>query len=186
MQPSIHEQKIQHLFRSFDVDGSGYIDKADLDAMADRVAKEERCAQDAKKCEKLKASFQSFWQSMSTLDKDRDGRVTQKEFVDYFAQLQKDPKANASQVVSSISNILFTCADHNGSGTISSDEFEGLCKAYGITNGDVKKAFSKHARSDPSKLSRTEWDALVKEMFYSTDPNCAGSMLLMGVQPARA
>jgi|GEM_PF-5587511 len=186
MQPNIHEQKMQHLFQSFDVDGSGYLDKGDFDAMAERVAKDKHCTQDAKKREQLKASFHGFWQSVSTLDKDRDGRVTQKEFVDYFAQLQKDPKANASQVVNTISNILFVCADCNGTGNISPDEFEGLCKAYGISNGDVKKVFSKHARGNPNQMNRTEWEGLVKEMFYSTDPSCAGSMLLMGVQRGRA
>jgi Ca2+-binding EF-hand superfamily protein len=181
MQTNIHHQKMEHLFRSFDHNGNGYLEKRDLESMADRVASGHPAGRDAAKRDQLKSSFQTFWQAISPLDKDNDGRVSRDEFVNYFHQLAKDTKATPSQVVSAISNALFLSADSDGNGSISPEEFKTICKAYKVSDENIKKAFDMHARTNKSQLSRSEWDALVKEMFYSTDANSGGSLLLMSV-----
>ena len=84
MRSDIQKLKIYHLYQAFDVERTGYLDKADVDALALRIVQSQGRAPGSALHAELQTKLQAYWSNMvNTLDRDKDGRISQEEFLQF-------------------------------------------------------------------------------------------------------
>ena len=67
----IREARLRYLFRSYDKDGSGFLEKADIEATFADYGQD--------------MSEEEIARAMSLMDADNDGKINYEEFLKYYA-----------------------------------------------------------------------------------------------------
>jgi Ca2+-binding EF-hand superfamily protein len=178
MRSDIQKLKVYNLYQALDVQKNGYVEKADLDALAERLAHSQGRAQGSPQHAELQARLYAYWaQLIKSLDGNRDDRVSQEEFLQFGARLMKNPTSPESQSIEAISDVIFTLADHDGSGTISEREFVQCFRSYGISDAAATTGFRMVDQDGNGRITRAEWLAFMRDVFYSRELNDAAAVV---------
>lgn len=177
MRSDIQKLKAYHLFRAFDVNGSGQIDQADVDALARRISESLQQAADSPLSVALQDRLREYFRALvASLDGNRDGRVSQEEFLQFSARLAKGPQDPAEQSLQAVAEALFAMADHDGSGAISEREFVQLLRLYGTLDSAASSAFRLLDADKNGRITREEWRAFMRDVFKSQSLNDASAL----------
>jgi Ca2+-binding EF-hand superfamily protein len=178
MGSDIQKIKAYNLFQAFDVENNGYLEKADLDALAGRLAAGQGRPPGSPLHRELQSKLEAYWNELiKSLDSNLDGRVAREEFLQFSAKLMKNPTGPASQSLHEVSEVIFTMADHDGSGSISEREFGQCMRAYGVAEAAAARAFRLIDCDGDSRITREEWRTFLRDVFQSRALNDASAMV---------
>jgi small conductance mechanosensitive channel len=174
----IQRIKAYNLYRAFDVDGNRYLERADLDALARRVISHQGRAADSPLHDELRSRLASYWNEMVTLvDTNKDGRISQEEFLHFAAQLSADLSGAAGRCMMAVAELLFTIADQDGDGTIGAKEFGQCFAAYGIAESITAKGFTLIDSDDNGRITREEWQSFMRDVLQSQKLTDAAALI---------
>lgn len=178
MRSDIQKLKAYNLFLAFDVERSGYLDKADLDTLARQITESQGQAAGSPLHRELQAKLVAYWNQMVTsLDHDGDKRISADEFWKFASQIIKNPKGPQEQSILAISDVIFTMADKDGSGSLSPKEFAQCVRAYGVMETAATSAFWLIDRDKNGRISREEFQAFMSDVFQSRALNDASALV---------
>lgn len=169
MRSDIQKIKVYNLFQALDVENNGYLERADLDALARRLAEGQGKAQGSPLHAELEGKLRAFWNELvAYLDSNTDGRVSREEFLQFSRRIgNRAPLGAAEQGLQEVNDVIFTMADHDGSGTISEREFVQCMRSYGVSDSAAAAAFRLIDADRNSRITRDEWQGFLRDVFQS-------------------
>ena len=178
MRSDIQKLKAYNLFLAFDVEKSGYLDKADLDTLARQITESQGRAVGSPLHLELEAKLKAYWnQMMESLDHNKDNRISADEFLKFADKIMKNPKGPEEQSILALSDVIFTMADQDGSGGLSMKEFAQCIRAYGVIESAASAAFWLIDRDKSGRVSRAEFQGFLREVFQSRALNDAAALV---------
>ncbi|MFI9051936.1 oxygenase MpaB family protein [Streptomyces sp. NPDC053427] len=170
--------RVDAFFRQvLDQTGDGYINAADLQAMAHNA-----CWQleldEAREAE-VYAAFDTWWQQIrSTMDADADGRVSRAEFVTaMLAGIDRDPDYLATGLHIAV-HALFRAADADGSGHLCADEYRALFGGSRVHPAELNHGFRQLDADGDGQITEEEFVHAFTEYFTARADTTAGAQLL--------
>lgn len=174
----IQRLKAHNLYRAFDIDDNGYIEKRDADALAHRIIENQRRQPGSSLHQELQRRLAAYWSEMVRyLDIDHDGRVSREEFLQFTSGLTRDLSGAGGKAVESLADVLFAIADHDGAGTITESEFLGWSRAYGILDHAAAAGFRLLDEAGTGRISRDTWHRFTRLIFQSKRTNDAAALV---------
>lgn len=178
MRSDIQKLKAYNLFLAFDVEKSGYLDKADLDKLAQQITETMGRTVGSAIYTELQGKLQAYWnQMMAALDTNRDDRVSADEFLKFAAKIMKNPKGPEEASILALGDVIFTMADQDGSGGLSAKEFTLCIRAYGVDEKAAASAFWMIDRDKSGRITREEFQQFMREVFQSSALNDAAALV---------
>ena len=178
LQTDIQKVKLHNLYRAFDIDGNGYIDLSDVDALARRIVENQGLTTSSALHADLQRKLHAYWTVMvSALDVDSDARVSKEEFLQFAIRVAKDMNGAAGRSIQGVSDMLFTVADRDGKGTLSATEFVRCMRSYGILDTVTMAAFELVDADKNGHITREEFLAFMREVFQSQSLSDASAMV---------
>lgn len=177
-QSDIQKLKAFHLFCAFDLDANGYIEKADLDALARRVIENQRRQLNSPLHIDLQNKLAAYWSELVRyIDGNLDGRVSKEEFLQFAAKTASDPAGAPGRSMEAVADVLFTTADRDGTGTISEREFVQWTRACGILDSAAAAGFKLVDSDGSGRITRDEWHRFMRDLFRSSKVNDASAVV---------
>lgn len=173
-------KKYRHMFNVFDTNSDGGVDENDTMQVVAKMAELRGIPTDSPQYKKLRGDYQAWWQMLGQqLDADHDGRVTEDEFVTFWANFADIARAGnelfANLLVAS-GETNFDLLDTNGDGTISLEEYTDWLKAQSVET-DFETCFNSLDLDRDGLLQRDEAGAMLRNFILSDDPDASGNLL---------
>ncbi|MCP3800847.1 EF-hand domain-containing protein [Allokutzneria sp. A3M-2-11 16] len=171
-------RKYDKIFKLYDSNRNGYIEKADVNRMKSQYLMAFDVPPTSEKGLAAAERWDAFWAALtSSLDHDQDRQVSREEFLSGFGALALGDPGAFDAVLRPLIETAFTLMDTDGSGSVSVKEFRRFQHAVG--NGDQADAVI--ARIDQDGDGVISLDELVqdaREFLTSTEPDSSGNWLL--------
>ncbi|OXM53007.1 calcium sensor EFh [Amycolatopsis alba DSM 44262] len=165
----MQRRKISGVFAAMDVDGDGFLQEQDFQALAARWARQ-RGPGDEKQ---LTGIMLSWWTTLLEVsDVNRDGRVTLDEVLLVVDKLPGTPEA-----VTATADAMFEAIDQNGDGLISAAEYRQLIEVWNGRPTDTDAIFPLLDSDGDGMLSRDEFAALWLEFWAGDDAEAPGTLV---------
>ena len=178
MRSDIQKLKAYNLFLAFDVEKSGYLNRADLDKLAQHLSESLGRTTGSPLHTELLAKLQAYWnQMMASLDGNKDNRISADEFLKFADKIMKNPQGPEGKSIQGLSDVIFTMADKDGSGTLSPKEFAQCIRAYGVAERAAESAFWMIDSDKNNRVSREEFHAFMRDVFQSRALNDAAALV---------
>lgn len=183
----IQKIKAYNLYLALDLNDSGHLEQADVEALGRRLIAQQRELSPAVAAE-LQRRLQEHWRELvARVDKDRDGRVSREEYLEFCAAVSRDFTGPAGQSVRALADVLFTACDRNGNEALSESEFVLWARAYGLVDAVAIAGFNLIDRDRNGRITRAEWLRFMRDVFLSQRLNDAAAVVFgPGCRDARA
>lgn len=177
MVSDFRKKKLLHVFTAFfDTNGSGSIDKQDFDLAIERIGKLRGWSAGDAKYKAVETTLNKIWEGLqSGADANKDGQVTQEEWLNLWDSFAKNPSA-AEEWQKLYCKFIFELEDASDDGSIDSDEFSSVYASFGLNKVEAAAAFQKMAQGK-SSVSWSEFQQLWKEYFSSEDVNAPANCI---------
>ncbi|MFJ2740598.1 EF-hand domain-containing protein [Streptomyces sp. NPDC087440] len=181
MASGFQQRKIDNMFAAFDVNGDGYLQKDDFEALVERWGRLPGAEPGTELRSRLETLLMGWWDGLlSVADANHDGKVDKSELlvlVDRLPTLRAQVEATA--------HALFDAVDTSGDGRISPEEHRRLVDVWHGRTVDTEGVFDVLDRDGDGYLSRTEFAELWCQFWISDDPSEPGN-LMCGRIPGQA
>lgn len=176
MVSDFRKKKLLHVFNSFfDTNGSGTIDKKDFDLAIERISKLRGWTASDAQYKVLEETLNIVWNGLQGADSDKDGSVSQDEWISMWDDYAKNPSA-ASDWQNLYCKFIFQLEDASHDGSIDSEEFSSVYASFGLNKAEATTAFQKMSKGKAS-VSWDEFQQLWKEYFTTEDASAAGNYI---------
>ncbi|GAA5089316.1 EF-hand domain-containing protein [Nocardia iowensis] len=166
------QRKAAAQFRALDLDGNGYLERDDYNAMVDRLLVAFRVAADSPTAMNLRHQYlRLFDKLVERMDTDGDGRVSEAEFLESVGRSVAKSRGKAMRAVA---HAVFTTADTDHDDHLSATEFDDLLHVMGAPMD--RDAVARAVDSD-GRLDRESWARIIDDYYGSGDPQAPGSRL---------
>jgi len=167
-------------FQVYDLDGSGFVEPADLERCASNLAKLRNWQPDSSDFLDLQAKYLVIWTNFwKPADINGDGKVSLEEYlkvaqnsINNFSTSTELQNAHTAKA-----NVIFDVLDANNNGQISKSEYQQFCAAIGLTEKDAETAFAHLDRNADGYISGDEYLQASKEFHTSDDLEASGNWL---------
>jgi Ca2+-binding EF-hand superfamily protein len=175
---ALRQQKYRQWFLSCDVDGDNVISRRDTIHFADRFFTRRGVRGDTPEAQRLRDLMEEFWvQVILPFDLDGDGQVDADELTAACERALVNSEDYSKQI-EPITEQYFQLTDGDGDGKIDLKEFQQVFTAVGRgSDADCAEVFRRFDTDGTGALSRQEFHRVVKDFFYSDDPNAPGNQL---------
>ncbi|MFG2289385.1 EF-hand domain-containing protein [Streptomyces sp. NPDC048595] len=172
-------EKMRRLFDAYDVDGNGYIERGDFEALARRI-NESFADTGSQRAAEVAAVLDDIWEDLaSRMDVDSDERVSREEFIaDKLDAARGGATASRRRVRQERRRRLFGVMDRDGDGTIGLDEHRRFYRAFGVSAADAEETFAVLDENGDGLLSLDEMVEASLEYSTSADPEARSNDLL--------
>lgn len=168
-------RKFKHMFRRFDVDGSGSVNRSDFEKAPAWIAGRLGQPLGSSVHNNLQSAYDMVWNLIAGMDANSDGDLTETEWLTGWSRAAASDSIH--QVISQASDLVFDCVDTSGDGEIGADEYSRWLCAHGATAADAAAAFPKLDHSGDGQVSKEEMRQNVCEFFTSTSADARGNWL---------
>ncbi|ONI81548.1 calcium-binding protein [Actinosynnema sp. ALI-1.44] len=169
--------RVDLLFRLFDVDGSGDLEAADFELMASRVVAVASESGDEAK-DAIVSAFRRYWTTLVTeLDADRDGRVGIEEFRACVLSPER-----FDDTIDEFARALAALGDPDGDGLIERPVFTALMTAIGFKRPNIDALFDAFEPNDDDQITVSVWVTGIKDYYQPDATGIAGDHLVPGAR----
>jgi Ca2+-binding EF-hand superfamily protein len=155
--------RVKVVFELLDADGTGRLEAADFELMADRVVE---AAPDSTMTDRnaMVAAFEKYWVTLAAeLDTDGDNTVS---FEEYQACVLSPERFD--ETVADFAQALATLGDPDGDGLIERPVFVALMTAIGFELPNIHALFDAFGPADDDRIGVETWIVGIKD-FYAPD-----------------
>jgi|GEM_PF-643320 hypothetical protein len=193
MLTEFQKRKLMKLFSMYDACNLGVLKISDFECLAQRLADLRGWKVDSSSYEDISSKFIYLWNRMRSEIKNVYNsqpevlnnpdawstqirtQVTLEEWFTYFEVVLPNPDYH--QEVLTLSDAIFTVVDTDQSGNLDKVEWAELFRAYNISVIYVDETFAKIDGNGDGNLSKDEVMTMIKEFYFSNDPEAAGSYM---------
>ncbi|CAK1583636.1 unnamed protein product [Parnassius mnemosyne] len=174
MVSEFRRRKYLEVFKTFDSDASGTIEKKDVEKSAEMLAKQ--CKVDEAKQKEYLNTMLKIWDGLqSQADLNKDGHVTVDEWVALWDSYAKNP-SSAHDWQNLYCKFTFQLLDTGNDGLINREEFVKVHEALGVNKNEAEDSFQKLSKGKAS-ISLADFQELWKEYFTSEDAIAPGNFI---------
>jgi Ca2+-binding EF-hand superfamily protein len=166
-------RKFKHMFRRFDVDGSGTVNRLDFQMVPAWITGRLGEPLSSPVHKKLQAAYDMVWDQIAGMDANGDGSLTEAEWLDGWTKAANS--GSIEQVIAQAADLVFECVDTSGDGEIGADEFSTWLCAHGATDAIAAEAFPKLDFNGDGRISKAENRKNVCDFFTSTAIDARGN-----------
>ncbi len=168
--------KIERKFEVLDADRDGLVGWADYEGLIGRYLKAYQLGKDDRRARALCACYQMYWLELLRHADVNGDRLTKEQFVKANRLASID--TSRLNMVEGSAHAIFDVIDANGDNEIGKNEFARFLKDVWKADGaDVIVTFAGLDTDGNGVISRQEFIRAMREYFYSSDQNAAGSLL---------
>lgn len=175
MSQDLITRKYKHMFRRFDVDGSGSVNRSDFEKAPAWICGRLGQPLGSSVHKNLQSAYDLVWGLISGMDANGDGDLTEAEWLAGWSNAVKSD--SIQEVISQAADLVFDCVDTSGDGEIGADEYSRWLCAHGATETDAASAFPKLDHNGDGQVSKTEMRQNVCEFYTSTSVDSRGNWL---------
>ncbi|MEU3765848.1 EF-hand domain-containing protein [Amycolatopsis keratiniphila] len=169
MASDLQRRKVSGVFAAMDVDGDGFLEEQDFQALADRWARRRGPGDERR----LTGIMLSWWTTLlAASDLNRDNKVTLDEVLLVVDKLPDTPEA-----VTATADAMFEAVDENRDGLISAAEYHQLIEVWNGCPTDTDATFPLLDSDGDGMLSRDEFAALWLEFWAGDDAEAPGTLV---------
>lgn len=173
----VQTRKIDRSFAQMDVDGNGFVEHADVQALGSRLIVGFGEGPGSVKGRDVLDTFNGIWDALvDSMDADRDGRLSPEEYREgmdgsFISGPRYDP------VFQPAAEAVMRLCDTDGDGVLSRDEFARFHAAFGTGAADSQAAFDALDRDGSGGLDIGELLVAIRQFYTSADPAAPGNLL---------
>ncbi len=180
MVSAVAAEKHGQSFSFLDVDNDGYLQRADFEAIAERLARGAGSA----KHEIVRDAYLKFWEGLATeLGAGALGRISRQEYIEGLDRLAKSTPAAFEQTIAQMPRAILAIYDHDGDGRLSKEEFLAMQAALGVSSDKADIALLALDRDADGMIDGEELMAACREFVLSDDLHAPGNWLHGGLEP---
>ena len=177
----IQKMKAHNFYLALDLNRNGYLEHSDMKDFGRRLIEGQQRDKSSAVALALMAHLDAFWtQIVGSLDRDADGRISEEEFRLFCGRLAQGlatKSGGAAELLTSLSDALFTVGDHNTNGTMSEGEFVKFAMALGSSDAVAAAGFRLIDRDRNGNISLQEWRQFMHDLFQSRKLNDAAAVV---------
>lgn len=182
MASELQRRKVAGVFDAMDVDGDGFLEREDFQALAERWTAVRDLAPGDPDHAKLTGIMMGWWETLlAASDRDRDDKATLDEVL-----LVVDRLPGMLDAVEATAAAMFEAVDENGDDLISAEEYRQLIETWNGRAVDTDAIFSRLDLDGDGHLSRAEFTALWVEFWVGDDPTSPGTWVFGRFDPTRS
>ncbi|MEU9105510.1 EF-hand domain-containing protein [Streptomyces xanthophaeus] len=167
------QRKIRGMFAAFDVNGDGYLQRDDFEALAVRWGRLPGVEPETELRARVEAVVMGWWEELlAAADADHNGKV---DIDELFAVVDRLPAMR--EAVTATADTLFDAVDENGDGRISRTEHRRLIETWHGRSIDTDEVFELLDLDGDGHLSRPEFATLWSQFWLSDDPAEPGNLV---------
>lgn len=171
------KKKFTHLFRLYDANNNGKINKADYERRTHFLAQQRGFEMDSPEYLQIRQRIMSDWEQLSFyVDEDADGQIILREFLAYYEYVLSDDTMWSENAEETADAIIEVC-DVNGDGKITVDEYGVFFKSYTLTDAQVQFAFEKLDADGDGLVTMNELVNAFDQFGKSENPDDAGNYI---------
>lgn len=176
MLSDLQQRKISRLFDTFDADGNGYLEEADTERVAKRLAAARGWAEDSPAYAALRQLYQ-YGVDATKEFQNEEGHIDRESYIQFHEKMLNTPGAYDA-TVRQLADFIFNVLDGDGDGKITEDEVRVFYSAYSIDESLAPEAFRKMDMDGDGHISKSEVTDAVAQFYFSSDPDAPGNWLL--------
>lgn len=179
MLTSLQQKKLGNLFRAFDADSNGFIEKSDYTALAINLGRIRGLAPDSDAFAKLEGLILQSWEELRAFaDTDHDGRIGLDEWHSFHDQFLSSPDA-FTLFYQRTAGFVFALMDRDGDGKVDLNDHRDFLRAVRVDMGPwVDENFRLADTNGDGGLDYDEVAAVLRDFYYSDDPSIPASSWL--------
>jgi len=165
--------RIGLIFSLLDADGTGHLEAADFELMANRVV---LAAPESEEREKraMTAAFRRYWTTLAAeLDTDGDNRIS---FDEYAACVLSPQRFDST--ARDFAEALAALGDPDGDGLVERHVFVALMSAIGFDRGNIHSLFDAFEPTPGDQITVTAWIAGIEDYYRPDKTGIPGDHLV--------
>ena len=176
----LQRRKLTKLFSMYDAGNTGVLKLVDFQNLVDRFAAVKGLRKDSSEYYQLMDRLMHRLTHLRGEVKEKLGRrptegVTLEEWLLFYSQVLSSD--SYQDYIVDLTRLIFDAVDTDDSGHLDLPEWKHLFQVYGIPVIYAEEAFLKADLNQDGKLSRADLLQLVKEFYYSQDPEAPGNYI---------
>jgi Ca2+-binding EF-hand superfamily protein len=174
---SVLERKYAKRFEMLDADGSGMVDRADFELLADRLVKGLGVTPGSPKAGRVRDGYLELWSSLRRTIGDGGNELSKPAFISGLMRMAGD-RAGFKRIIEPLARLNLSLCDADGDGTLNEAEFVNLLKLFNSTSvDDASEIFHRLDTSGDGFLSLDEILDALCDFYVSEDPDAPGNSL---------
>lgn len=173
------DRKLARRFRTYDTDGTGYLDRSDFAGAATRMSDEFGLAMDDPARERLIDLCVGMWDHLLAADSDGDGRVTEAEYKSAFARglLETEESFDAGYVP--FLEAIMDVADTDGDGRLTvEDHIRWTGSLMNLPEADAREVHHRLDSDGDGFITTDDLLSAIRAYYFDDTPDSPGSWLL--------
>lgn len=178
MLTDLQKRKLTSLFYWYDANDNGSLQLEDFQRLVDNIVAIRGHGPGSQQYEDIRQQFMFSWSGLvASADKSGDNSISLEEWLEHMDAILSIDEA-AERTVNSLTTLIFTLTDVDGSGRISPKEYSLFLKAYNVDERLHNTIFQQLDLNGDGQLSRDEISKMARDFYLSNDPDSPGNWLL--------
>lgn len=175
MLTELQKRKWTRLFRVYDANENGVVEKADFEEIFQNIVAARNLTPGTPEYEQLHAKFMEDWEYLrQDADKNNNGKIELSEWLEHGDRRINSPEMYQTNI--DMANAIFELLDINGDGVISLEEYQTIFWIWRISEGLAVEIFPKLDLNGDGTISKEEFNILIEQFYQSDDPDAPGNL----------
>lgn len=174
-------QKMEKLFRFWDIDNNGYLEQVDYEQLAERITAERGWKSGSTEAASTYNALMASWGQIAQFaDANADAKVTPKEWMAHCTAMVQDSgvyRVSGMELMMA----LFNAVDTDGDGQLTLEDYKMWFRIYKADEAQAEAAFTQMDTDGSGALSIDELLTAVDDFYHSDDPDAPGNHLFGGL-----
>ena len=167
-------KKWTHLFKVYDANGNGVVEKSDFEEIFQNVATARNLTQGTPDYDQLHAKFMEDWEHLrKDADKNNDGKVELAEWLEHGDRRINSPDMYQTNI--DLAHQIFELFDLNGDGVITLEEYKTILGSWHLPEDLAAEIFPKLDLNGDGGITKDELVELLGQFHSSDDPEAPGN-----------
>ena len=169
MASDLQRKKASVVFTAMDVDGDGFLERADFEALTDRWTR----LRGGDGADRLREIMMRWWDALSaTADENRDQRITREEMLAAVENL-----GAMLDLVTATAESMFEAVDEDSDGRVTASEYARMIQAWTGRDAPTDVAFARLDLNGDGELRKSEFVTHWVEFWVGDDGETPGTHL---------